>query len=155
MSSNDILIQALRKSAQQILENNNYHWGHMGQCNCGFLAQNLLKKAPGEIHQIALTGNGDWNDQIRDYCPNSGFPMDSLIFDLIQFGIKAEELAELEKLSNPRILKETSKQKDYLEFNQKEDVALYMYTWAELIENESLRKFESVQYTPEENLVLV
>jgi len=130
------LINALRESALEIKSNKNYHWGHMGKCNCGFLAQKLSPFSPEEIHKIAMQGSGDWNDQIADYCPNSGYPMDRLLFDLLQFGIKMEELSALERLSDPKVLKETRKVKAYLEFNNPDDVSLYMNTWAYILEKE-------------------
>lgn len=136
MDSKNNLIRALRESALEIKSKKNYHWGHMGKCNCGYLAQKLSPLSSGEIHKIAMTGYGDWNEQLRDYCPSSGFPMDRLIFDLLQFGLSCEELANLENLSDPKILLETKKVKSNLQFNDPDDVALYMNTWAFLLEKE-------------------
>lgn len=138
------LILALREAALEIKSRNNYHWGHMGRCNCGFLAQKLSIYTPGEIHSMAMKGHGDWNEQLNDYCQDSNYPMDRLIFDLLQFGMSIKELGELEKLSNPNILEETRKVKPYLQFNDPDDVSLYMNTWAFLLEKEENRR-ESIQ----------
>jgi len=135
------LIQALREAAFEIKSRNNYHWGNMGRCNCGFLAQKLTPFTPAEIHSMAMKGHGDWNEQLNDYCPDSQYPMDRLIFDLLQFGLSLKELSELEKLSNPEVLKETQKVKPFLQFNDPDDASLYMNTWAFLLEKKKTKKF--------------
>ena|SRR2546428_6441092 len=127
------LIVALQEAAMEIKINSSYQWGHMGSCNCGFLAQKLTNLDKATIHNLAMARSGDWREQLNDYCPDSGHPMDHLIFDLLQFGLTTQELAHLERLSDPCILNRIDKEKDKLNFNNSDHVALYMTTWANML----------------------
>ena len=53
------LIQSLRVTARNIERNSTYQWGHMGACNCGFLAQEVTKLTKDEIHRRAMERHGD------------------------------------------------------------------------------------------------
>ena len=48
------LIKALRNTANSIERSQHYQWGHMGSCNCGFLAQEITKMTKAEIHARAM-----------------------------------------------------------------------------------------------------
>ena len=54
------LIHALRQTASRLAESESYQWGHMGQCNCGYLAQTITGLTAAEIHASALERQGDW-----------------------------------------------------------------------------------------------
>ena len=56
-------IAIIRKTAANLAASSEYQWGHMGACNCGHLAQQITFKSKAEIHNRAMTGLGDWNDQ--------------------------------------------------------------------------------------------
>ncbi|SMO62415.1 hypothetical protein [Solitalea koreensis] len=127
------LIVALQEAALEIRNNSSYQWGHMGSCNCGFLVQKLTNLDKGKIHQMAMVREGDWREQLEEYCPNSGYPIDHLIFDLLQFGLTTQELAHLERLSDPRILNCIGTEGGKLNFNDSEHAALYMSTWANML----------------------
>ena len=95
------LIQVIRQTAENIAQSPLYQWGHMGSCNCGFLAQEITRLNKDDIHFRAMQGYGDWNEQLNDYCPTSGLLMDDLISKMIAFGFDTDDLKHLEKLSNP------------------------------------------------------
>jgi hypothetical protein len=106
----------------------------MGACNCGNLAQELTKLEKGEIHSYAMQRHGDWNEQLIDYCPTSGYPMDLMITRMLDFGLTTSDLAHLERLSDPMVLAEMSIEKrNSLSKNKKEDVIFYMITWSKLL----------------------
>lgn len=132
------LIQALRTTSLKIANSNSYQWGHMGLCNCGFLAQEITSLPKEEIHKRAMQRPGDWSEQLNDYCPTSGLPMDNLIDELVAFGFSLNELRHLERLSDPAILKAFLHEKRYLRHNIKEDVVIYLNTWATLLEESLL-----------------
>lgn len=132
------LIQTLRSAARKINQSTTYQWGHMGLCNCGFLAQEITKLTKEEIHRRAMERHGDWTEQLNDYCPTSGFPMDDLITELIDFGFTREELQHLEKLSNPEVLKWIPPSERNLKHNTKKDVVRYLNTWAQALEDQLL-----------------
>ncbi len=134
------LIQALRNTAKSITDNLDYQWGHMGSCNCGFLAQEITRLSRDEIHERAMQRNGDWNEQLKDYCPTSGILMDDLISELLKAGLDINDLKRLEKLSDPWILSHLPSGRKYLTKNIKSDVIEYLETWANLLEVELLNK---------------
>ena len=37
------LVESLRNTAESLKKSTQYQWGHMGSCNCGFLAQEVAK----------------------------------------------------------------------------------------------------------------
>lgn len=127
-----ILIEALRKAVRQLESNADYQWGHMGCCNCGHLAQTLLKLHKNEIHQAAMGRMGDWSDQLNDYCPTSGYLLDSMIDGILAHGLTRDDLAKLERLSDKEIVARTGER--YLVHNRREHVILYMKAWVRLLE---------------------
>ena len=128
------VIQALRETATQIATSGLYEWGHMGSCNCGHLAQNITSFTRAEIQQFALQKRGDWSEQVIDYCPTSGYPMDLIIGRMIEFGFTASDLRQLENLSNPEILAKAG----VTSFNRNvmSDTVKYMNAWADLLESQ-------------------
>jgi hypothetical protein len=133
------LIDALRRTARKLESGITYQWGHMGSCNCGNLAQELTQLTKGEIHAFAMQGRGDWREQVEEFCPTSGLPMDLLIADMLQHGLTTSDLQHLERLSDPRIRQQIPfERRNVLEHNRRDDVVLYLRTWAELLETELL-----------------
>ena len=129
------LEDALRVTARRIEKGDRYQWTHMGACNCGHLAQTVTLSSPREIHEMALMRAGDWSEQTREYCPTSGLPIDHVIESLLQLGATLGELRDLERLSNERILKRIPvERRRELSFRNPKDVALYMRTWATLLD---------------------
>ena len=131
---NQYLIAAIRKAAGKISESRDYQWGHMGKCNCGFLARELTNRTKEEIHQSAMRKCGDWSEQVLDYCPSSGFLMDEMISIMLEAGLERSDLIALEKLSSQDVLKQIPVGRMPLFKSRKEDVVLYMETWARLLE---------------------
>jgi hypothetical protein len=141
------LIQAIRSAARKIADADNYQWGHMGACNCGFLAQEITQLTKQEIHRRALQRHGDWSEQLNDYCPASGMLMDDLISELLAFGLTTDDLKHLERLSSPQVLALLPAQ-NYLHYNLKQDVVAYMTAWAYLLEEELVEAIELENYSP-------
>lgn len=130
------LIGALRRTAKKLEKTDNYQWGHMGACNCGFLAQEITHLSKDEIHEYAMRKSGDWAEQVNDYCARSGYHIDLLINVLLQSGITKEDLVHLERLSDQTILQTIPLDQRYLHHNKKEDVILYINAWANLLEKQ-------------------
>ncbi len=143
---NPKLISSIRNAARKLEKSTDYQWGHMGSCNCGFLAQELTRLDKAEIHRRALLGSGDWTEQLNDYCPGSGIPMDDLISDLVDAGLMLEDLQNLEQLRDPRVLSHLPSGRKYLKHNQKNDVVEYMNTWAMLLEEQLLDKVDLPEF---------
>jgi len=141
------LIQALKTTARKIEHNTSYQWGHMGLCNCGFLAQEITSLSKDEIHRRAMQRHGDWSEQLNDYCPTSGLPMDDLIDQLVNFGFTLEELRHLERLSDQAVLQRLPMEKRYLSHNVKADVIVYLNAWANLLEESLLESISLKELT--------
>ncbi|TGD79365.1 hypothetical protein [Hymenobacter wooponensis] len=133
------VIQALRDTAQRLVAQAPYQWGHMGSCNCGHLAQTITKLTKGEIHARAMQRYGDWERQINDYCPTSGLPIDDTIDEMLALGFTRQDLAHLERLADPTILAAIPfERRNAMRHNQRDDVVLYLRTWADLLESQLL-----------------
>lgn len=146
------LIAAIRRAAVKIENGTAYQWGHMGACNCGHLAQELTNLSKAQIHEYALRGQGDWTDQVAAFCPTGNMPMDLLISELIGAGLSLEDLINLERLKDPAVLKRIPpERRPTLRHNAKPDVALYLYTWADLLQEQLLARTS----TPREVEVVV
>lgn len=135
------LITAIRRAANKLQKGSPYQWGHMGSCNCGHLAQELTTLSKKEIHARALRSrSGDWNEQLIDYCPSSGLPMDEVISEMLAAGLDRQDLMQLEKLNNPHILRSLPETERNLLHNRREDVVVYLNGWAQLLEQQWLQK---------------
>lgn len=144
------IVNALRKTALALENGNRYEWGHMGSCNCGNLAQTITSFTRAEIQQYALQKRGDWSDQLLDYCPTSGYPMDMIIERMVDYGFSAQDLRHLEWLSDSEIL--TFIGVPFLNRNLKSDTILYLNAWANMLETK-LQKV--VKVVVEEEVCLV
>lgn len=145
------LVNALRRTADKLKKGVPYQWGHMGSCNCGHLAQELTRFSKAEIHQRALLSrSGDWNEQLIDYCPTSGLPLDDVISELLAYGLDVDDLKHLERLSDPKILLSLATSERNLRQNFRDDVVKYLYTWASLLEEAWLKKMQTSRHKPEE-----
>ena len=143
------VVQALRVTARRLETATGlkaYQWGHMGSCNCGHLAQTVCRLDPAAIHQRALlTRHGDWDDQLNDYCPHSGLPLDDVIDQLLDAGFTHADLAHLERLSDPAVRGLLgSARANALRHNHRPDVVLYLRTWADSLETALLASLPAV-----------
>lgn len=132
------IVEVLRNTAKKLENSNAYQWGHMGSCNCGYLAQEITQHSSADIHKRAMQKHGDWNEQLNDYCPTSGLLMDDLITAMLSFGFDSDDLKKLEKLSDTDVLRKLPSHKRYLSQNSKNDVVLYLFAWANLLEERLL-----------------
>ena len=129
-----ILIDALRATAARLAAGAEYRWTHLGMCNCGQLAQTVTGLTREEIRRMALEKPGEWADQARDYCPTSGYPIDHVIGELIRLGLTRDDIADLEKLSGPEVLRQLPVAERILDFRDRDHVVRYMTAWADLLE---------------------
>lgn len=131
--ANRELVSALRDTARRLSGDVSYQWGHMGMCNCGYLAQAITGLASAEIHQSALVREGDWEQQANDYCPTSGNLIDVVLAAMFDLGLTRDDVRNLERLSDPVIVRRVGR---HLRFNHRDDVVLYMTAWADQLEEE-------------------
>ena len=105
----------------------------MGRCSCGFLVTTLTEHSPKEVHEAAMIREGDWSGQANMYCKDSGFAIDQIINQLLDFGLNVHDIHDLEWLSNPIVLEKVDRP---LARNEKDDVSDYLMAWAELLEKD-------------------
>lgn len=147
--ANEQVIGALRLAIAQLQKSNSYQWGHMGSCNCGYVAQHVTRLTPAEIHRRALLRHGDWTEQLNDYCPTSGLPFDDVISEMLTAGFERTDLQHLERLSDPSVLNHLPEGKRHLRHNVREDVVQYLSAWAALLEDEFSGRVTLPELTPE------
>jgi len=137
----------LRKTARRLEEGADYNWCHMGRCNCGHIAQTITKYSPAEIHEMALLKSGDWKDQSIEHCVSTGYTIDHIIDTILSYGLTRQDLAHIERLSDRRILVHIEKERRiHLDHKNREDVILYMRTWAGLIEMNLLESAPEINF---------
>lgn len=150
-----VLIQALRNAARKLQNSQNYQWGHMGSCNCGYLVQEITKLSKADIHEYAMrTRGGDWSEQALDFCPTSGYLMDQVISYMLEAGMDLVDFKHLERLSDKEVLMRLPVEERNLRHNFKEDVVKYMYTWAAMLEEKVVSEISlsDIQTVPEEKV---
>ncbi|MCS6906145.1 MAG: hypothetical protein RML72_10390 [Bacteroidia bacterium] len=128
------VIAALRQTAARLSNGATYAWSHMGTCNCGHLAQTLTSLSAAAIHQKALEKTGDWAEHIQAYCPQSGYAIDHIIDIMLETGFTHTDLIHLERLSDKAILERIPQHLRPLNYKKRENVILYLNTWADMLE---------------------
>lgn len=139
------LVEALRVTARRLERGAGFRWTHMGSCNCGHLAQTVTRLSAAEIHRRALERPGDWSQQTAratrhpqeiELCPSSGATLDSVIDSLLALGLERVDLRHLEYLSDRRVLRNLPVERRVLDKRRRDDVVLYLRTWAEMLEDD-------------------
>jgi hypothetical protein len=120
-----------------------YAWTHMGACNCGHLVQTVTGLAPEAIRRIAYEKPGEWAEQARDYCPGSGLPVDDVFATLVGLGITTDEIADLERLSDPRVVARMALSTAEIDHRRREHLIAYLEAWKSLVEEELARAAEA------------
>jgi hypothetical protein len=129
------LIKALRVTSARLQLGAAYRWTHMGACNCGHLAQTVTQLDAEDIRRYALERAGEWADQALEFCPTSGYPMDEILNTLIGLGLSREDIAHLEKLSAPQVLRRLPAElRSQLSYRERDHVVLYLNAFADLLE---------------------
>ena len=131
------LVEALQGTAARLEAGAAYQWGHYGSCNCGHLAQTVTTLSPDQIHRLAVQSEGEWREQAQDYCASSGAPLNEVITRMLEIGLSIDDIAHLETLSSPRVLARLPDGHPHLQRNRRDDVVLYMRTWADLLAEEA------------------
>ncbi len=133
-SASPELVVALRRTALRLREGVRYQWSNFAVCNCGNLAQTITDMDPQAIYAAAMERPGDWGEQAREYCPNSGLAMDDIVGRILELGFEPEDVRHLERLSHPHVLRRIPAERRPLKHTRREDTVLFMETWAELLE---------------------
>jgi len=99
------LVDALHIVADRLAAGAPYQWGHMGQCNCGHLAQVVSERTAAEIHGSAIArATGEWTEFANDYCAGSGSLIDDVFAGLLAAGLTREDIIHAENLDDPHVV---------------------------------------------------
>ena len=128
------LIDALRETAERLRRGSDYKWANFGLCNCGHLAQTVTHKSPKAIHEAALARAGDWGEQARQYCGSTGLEMDYILGALMDLGLNHEDINDIERLSNPAVLKRMPPTPTGVSHYARTHAIHYFEAWADLLE---------------------
>lgn len=116
----------------------------MGHCNCGHLAQTVTALPAAKLHALALEKYGEWADKAHAFCEHSGYPIDHVLSQMLKLGLTTQDIAYLERLSGPKVLAAIPG-RSYLNYRERDDVVLYLRTWASQLEGQFLQQ----QHLPE------
>ncbi|WMJ73730.1 hypothetical protein RCC89_11220 [Cytophagaceae bacterium ABcell3] len=135
------LIDALRKTAKRVSVKSNYEWKDIGACNCGNLVQVVTDLNKKEISNYGIKKHGDWEMLVRLYKKDSGYKIDDIITEMLNIGFILDDLVHLENLSDRKILSRIPETK-FLKRDRKDDVVLYLNTWADMMEEALYKEIE-------------
>lgn len=124
-------IEALRSTAARLRDGAPYQWGHAGMCNCGHLAQTVTSLDTREIYRMV---NGEWSEHLNTACAATGLDLGDVAARMVQFGFSMTELADLEQLRDRSVLARLDRRPAYLRRNERDDVILYLSTWADMLQ---------------------
>jgi hypothetical protein len=133
------LVQILRETADRLAGGAEYQWSHFGKCNCGHLAQTATRISARDIHRTAHRKLSEWSEIPDDFCPQTGVLIDRVIDTLFELGLTNTDLRHLEDLTDPEVLARLPGGWRYLQRNQRDDVIVYLRTWAGLLEEKVAR----------------
>lgn len=128
------LVDALRAKALRLQNGAHYAWGHHGSCNCGHLLQVLTRLDEKEILTYAHTAPGEWTELAAEFCGITQAPVSLLVKKLMEAGLTPTDIHHLEYLTDRTILERLPGGFRWLQRNRREDVIVYMETFANWIE---------------------
>ena len=131
------LVQILRETADRLASGAEYQWSHFGKCNCGHLAQTATRISARDIHRTAHRKLSEWSEIHDDFCPQTGVLIDRVIDTLFELGLTNTDLRHLEDLTDPEVLARLPDGRRHLQRNQRDDVIVYLRTWAGLVAEQS------------------
>lgn len=130
------LVDALRATALRLQNGAHYAWGHHGSCNCGHLLQVLTRLDEKEILTYAHTAPGEWTELAAEFCGITQAPVSLLVKKLMEAGLTPTDIHHLEYLTDRTILERLPGGFRWLQRNRREDVIVYMETFANWIEEQ-------------------
>jgi hypothetical protein len=129
------LINALRKTAENLANGAPYARGNHGTCNCGNLIQVTTQLSKEEILTYAHTGWGEWTELAEEFCPTLNTPVNLLLKKLQDLGLTPTDIHNIEYLEDRTVLDHLPGGFRWLQKNKREDVIEYLNTFSNLLED--------------------
>lgn len=79
---------------------------------------------------------GAWQPEDRGACPVAEMPMSAIFATLINAGLSGDDIAHLERLSDPRIRKQLGTNTIDFPYGDRLNVVRYLDAWADLLQTE-------------------
>ena len=92
--------------------------------------------------QYAHSGTGEWTELAEDYCGITDAPVSLLLIKLQQLGLTPTDIHNIEYLEDKEVLMHLPGGFRWLSRNKREDVIMYMETFAELLEEKLVKQIE-------------
>src|SRR5688572_4149888 len=150
----------LRQTAARLTDaSDTYRWSSFAHCNCGHVAQSLTQLSPEEIQERAMRREGDWGTQAHEFlfprpdygsrpaldegawepenvgaCRATGERLDSVLDAMLELGLDPQDIAHLERLSDPQVRRQLGKSTEHFAHHVRENVIAYLGAWADLLE---------------------
>jgi hypothetical protein len=96
-----------------------YDWTYRERCNCGLLARSITGLTEGALEKALplpptraereAGANADWRAMASKHCEMTGRPMHEIFAKLYDAGMRFEDYAQFERLTNPEVMAEVSK----------------------------------------------
>ena len=128
--ASETLIDILNETANRLENGAEYAWGNHGACNCGNLLQVACSISKTDIMRLAQTGSGEWTEIAEEYCGATNLPLDELVGQLIELGLTPTDIHNIEYLEDKEVLKSLPGGFRWLQRNIREDVIIYLRTFA-------------------------
>jgi len=160
------LINALRNVARRLETSSaDYDWHSVASCNCGLVAQELLKLDGTALNDLIRRDNSvngwfenlshGWSTMARAEFCQTGLPLSEIFQRLHRCGLSAKDICELEYLSNKRILGRMGWTFDESDGTEKcKEIGFlinYLRSWADLLSDEEAAAFVSLE--PSQSLI--
>ncbi len=159
------LVTALRETATRLRrEEVTYRWSSFAHCNCGHLAQTISGFSAEDIQRRAMRREGDWGSQAKhvathgfpdfDFgdrpaldegawepedvgaCRATGAPLDEILAHMYAIGLRPEDVAHLERLTDPVVRRRLGNNTQYFPHHRRENVIAYLEAWASVLEDD-------------------
>ena len=106
------------------------------------------KQANANVHQPRLSppqpdfgdrpalDEGAWEPEDVGACQVSGASMDFVFYSLNRMGLKATDIKQLERLSDPEVRRRLGTENVYFPHHVRENVIRYLVEWADMLEED-------------------
>ena len=140
------LVNVLNETARRLENGAEYAWGNHGACNCGNLLQVACSITKNDIMKLAQTGTGEWTEIADEYCGTTNLALDQLVAQLMDLGLTPTDIHNIEYLEDKEVLKLLPGGFRWLQRNLREDVIIYLRTFARLLTKQiEMRQRKSIR----------
>ena len=113
-----------------------YDWNDSCKCNVGVLVQHLLDLNESDFYSLRRGYIPTWDNLHKIWLTGLEKDEKCLIKNILDTGVSLKDLADLEVLSNPKVLSRTTFETQGTHFKDKQNLISYLNAWAKILEEE-------------------